>query len=196
MEQRYQEIAIRAAGDMKIQGVASVWYDSRNSGTEYNLFGNVVERISPEAFDQVLKSKQDVLALFNHDVNHVLGRMSNDTLRIWKDERGLNYEVQLDPNQQSHRDLYASIQRGDIKGSSFGAMVGYTQWSKEGDKEVRTIKRFTALRDVSCVAIPAYSGTSTAIRSSEIKEIEAERAAFYAAEQTNLRLEYLKNLSK
>ena len=194
--ERYCEITLRALSDFKIAGTASVWYDSRNNGTEYQLFNNVYERISPDAFDQVLRNKQDVVALYNHDPNKVLGRLSNDTLRIWKDERGLNYEISLDPNQTAHKDLHSAISRGDIKGSSFGAQIGYVEWSKDNGREIRTIKRFAALRDVGPVVFPAYGAANTLARSEEIPELERERAAFYAQEQTNLRLEYLKNLSK
>ena len=172
MERRYLDTTVRAAEDMVIRGTASVFYDG-SDGTEYNLFDNAFERIHVSAWDSILRSKHDVLGLFNHDINQILGR-TPETLKVWSDAEGLQYEIKL-PDTTLGRDLYKLVQRGDIRGSSFGATIGYSSWSKQGDKDVRTIQRFKSLRDVSPVAIPAYSGTRVSLRSSDIKELCQER---------------------
>ncbi len=47
------------------------------------------EYINPGAFDRVLRSKPDVVALINHNANHVLGRTASGTLRLHSDTIGL-----------------------------------------------------------------------------------------------------------
>ena len=55
--------------------------------------GGFTEVIRPGAFANVLDRGDDIVALWNHDVNYVLGRVSNGTLVLYEDELGLRYEV-------------------------------------------------------------------------------------------------------
>jgi len=58
--------------------------------------GGFREEIMPGAFDRILnrqRGKADVVALFNHDSNIVLGRTSSGTLELSSDEKGLRYVV-------------------------------------------------------------------------------------------------------
>jgi HK97 family phage prohead protease len=71
-----------------IAGYAAVFYNERDPGTEYQIAASVRERISPTAFDQTLKSKDDVVAAFNHNTDFLLGRRSNGTLRLSVDKVG------------------------------------------------------------------------------------------------------------
>lgn len=128
------------------------------------------ERIDPEAFGIVTerrgrKSPLETRALFNHDPNHVLGRYP-DTLRLKVDERGLRYEIKM---PETRRDLIESIERGDIRGSSFSFVVspGGDEWSVEEGRSIRTVKSIASLIDVGPVTFPAYpdSGVSVARRS-------------------------------
>jgi hypothetical protein len=68
----------------------------------------------------------------------------------------------LDRKNQSHRDLYASVQRQDIKDCSFAFLVpkGGDEW----DGKERTLRN-VELKDVSVVVHPAYPGTSATARS-------------------------------
>jgi len=133
------------------------------------------ERIQRGAFDAVLRSKPDVIATFNHDVNKVLGRTGAGTLRLGSDVSGLTFEVDL-PNTSYAKDLEESVKRGDMNGCSFafGKLTNEDQNFENEDVEeegrmtkclVRTIRNFRSLLDVSIVSTPAYPGTSVALRS-------------------------------
>lgn len=124
------------------------------------------ERIDPDAFGIVAerrgrKSPLETRALFNHDPNHVLGRYPN-TLRLHVDEHGLRYEIKM---PESRRDLIESIERGDIRGSSFSFIVspGGEEWSVEEGRSIRTVKSIASLIDVGPVTFPAYPDASVAV---------------------------------
>ncbi len=123
-----------------------------------------LEVIEPGAFDGVLGD--DVRALWNHNAEKVLGRTKTGTLRIWADERGLGYEVEL-PDAQWARDALASVQRGDVDQSSFGFEVDEAgqRWERLADgTPLRHIVRFKRLYDVSPVTFPAYQSTTAEAR--------------------------------
>lgn len=116
------------------------------------------ESVGRSAFDKTLQ-EADVLALYNHEMDLVLGRSSSGTLRLSTDERGLAYEIDL-PDTNLGRDVGVLLERGDLKGSSFGFRVIKDDW--EGTH--RTLQE-VALRDVGPVTTPAYSDSSAALRS-------------------------------
>lgn len=189
MERHFANIAVRSIGDYKIGGTASVTYNG-TPGTEYHLYKTTYERIAPGAFDSVLRSQIETVGLFNHDPNIVLGRYPT-TLRMHADASGLHYEIDLDPEIESHRSLYRLISRGDVRGSSFFAEIGYVEWGKDGAKSIRNIRRFKNLWDVSPVTTPAYSGASAVLRSADIDRLEHEREICLAVQS---RIERAKNL--
>ena len=124
------------------------------------------ERIDPAAFGIVTerrgrKSPIETRALFNHDPNYLLGRFPN-TLRMNVDEHGLRYEIKM---PESRRDLVESIERGDIRGSSFSFIIapGGEEWSVEEGRSVRTVKSIASLIDVGPVTFPAYPDASVAV---------------------------------
>jgi HK97 family phage prohead protease len=165
---------------------------NRISGTaaRYNVrtnLGKFHEQISQRAFDRILRTSPDVVCLFNHDPNFVLGRTTNGTLNLRADDAGLHYTCNL-PNTSTARDLRESIKRGDINGCSFAFTLGEgdDSWSEEEDENrsrivVRTIRNFSSLLDVSCVTYPAYSGTAVGADRSLVGPAEvrsrAERVA-------------------
>lgn len=181
MERRYvgqaaANVAIetRADGKEQIVGYASVFYDG-SPGTEFELYSNTVERVLPTAFDRAVSQRDDARALFNHDPNNLLGRLSAGTLRMMVDNRGLRYEIDP-PDTQVGRDVLAMIRRGDLSGSSFAFEVTDEMWVKESGKRIRQI-RGVKLYDVGPVTYPAYEATSTGLRSLiDANDLEAIKA--------------------
>ena len=153
----------RENGNRVAVGYGAVFHRADDAGTEYELWDGAVERIDPGAFSEALERPDDVRGLFNHDSDHLLGRMSAGTLRLATDARGLRYEIDL-PDTQMGRDVATSIERGDLTGSSFAFVPSETAWSRDGDREVRTIKS-VRLYDVGPVTFPAYGSASTSLRS-------------------------------
>jgi len=162
-------VQVRAAqgADFVLEGVAASY------GVDSNLIPGgpagvpFVEQIQRGAFARTLRSSDDVKALFNHNPNHILGRRKNKTLVLEDTDIGLAFRCQLDQRNSEHRNLYASVKRGDIDECSFAFTV-----AKNGDLWNRDYTRRTLLDvtlfDVSVVANPAYpSGTSVAARSAQ-----------------------------
>jgi HK97 family phage prohead protease len=143
-------------------------------GSETRIAGLFREVIEPGAFRAALARQDDVRALFNHDPNFVLGRTTAGTLRLSEDARGLRYDVTL-PDTQAGRDLWTSIQRGDVSQSSFAFSVDTDEWrDKSADLPLRVIKD-VHLFDVSPVTYPAYDETSVSARS-QAETIRADAA--------------------
>ena len=122
------------------------------------------EQVALGAFDAVLRTNPDVVALRDHDPSMVLGRTTSGTLRLRSDSKGLHYEIDL-PETSYARDLRELVARGDVLGASFGFIPGKDELSRGADgAQVRTHTSVARLLDVSIVTLPAYSGTSVDFR--------------------------------
>lgn len=130
--------------------------------------GGFREQILPGAFDKVLnrqRGKGDVVALFNHDPNQLLGRTSSGTLELASDDKGLRYTVSL-PNTELGRMISEMVARKDLRGSSFAFTVDQKgeSWAPgEDGKPRRSIREVSGLFDVSVVTHPAYSSSTVAV---------------------------------
>ena len=171
MEKRLLErdvLFVRSVGDKlphKAEGYAAVFYDPKDEGTEYVRFG-FHERIARAAFDRALKEGQDVVAKFNHDSNYVLGRTSNGTVRLEVDDVGLHYSIDL-PDTSVGRDLAISLERGDVKGSSFAfEPVSFDTENMDNGDIIVTVTDVD-LGDVGPVVHPCYEATVSELRNSE-----------------------------
>lgn len=147
--------------DNVIEGYAAVF----NKDSED--FGGWRERIRSGAFSDVLQD--DAFALFNHDMNLVLGR-NKVNVTLSQDETGLKYRVEL-PDTSLAKDLRELVKKDIINQSSFAFTVAEQEWKHtDGLPSVRTITKIKQLYDVSPVTTPAYKDTTVAARS-----LEAER---------------------
>jgi HK97 family phage prohead protease len=133
----------------------------------------------------------DVVALFNHDSNYILGRSTAGTLKLKETKSGLSYEVPYDADDEDHRKVMRKIQKGEVVGSSFAFTVGYRgdDWDEdENGVLVRTITKIKRLYDVSPVVTPAYPQTSAAKRCmEEFKKEHPDKEAFLAEARANYR---------
>lgn len=154
-------------GTFQINGIAAA-YNTRSS----NL-GGFREVIAPGAFTNSLRNNADVKCLFNHDPNTILGRTKSGTLTLADSPEGLRFTCQLDPTNSEHKNIYASISRGDVDSCSFAFVVpeGGDDWQDNActDDNGRAIPlrtlRNVDLRDCSAVVHPAYpQGTSVDAR--------------------------------
>jgi HK97 family phage prohead protease len=153
-------IESRADGRAAIIGYAAVY-----NRLSLDL-GGFQEEIMPGAFDKILnrqRGKGDVVALFNHDSNIVLGRTSSGTLELSSDDKGLRYVV---TPPVSRADVLELIQRRDVRGSSFAFTVdakGEGFRTGEDGKAIRQIREVSGLYDVGPVLVPAYPATSASV---------------------------------
>jgi HK97 family phage prohead protease len=147
-------------------GVRVVGYAALYNSRSVILPGGFQEIIRPGAFDRSLENPEtDVVALWNHDENFLLGRQSSGTLKLWADERGLMYSVLM---PSSRADVLEAVRRGDAKGSSFAFTVERDgeeyERSEDGGPPLRYISKVKGLYDVSVVVHPAYPETTAAVR--------------------------------
>lgn len=169
---------IRATGDCPVivrkegEPTKIVGYAARFNELSSQL-GFFKEKIAPGAFAAVVE-ENDVRALFNHNEDHVLGRTSAGTLKLYEDEFGLRYEILADTEQTFVSDLLKRIERGDVRESSFGFILGDDEWNDEASPPVRTILSVSRLFDVGPVTFPAYPTATANVRSA--REVFEERS--------------------
>jgi HK97 family phage prohead protease len=133
--------------------------------------GQFTERIQRGAFARSLKSKSDVFATYNHNENFLLGRTTAGTLTLNDAADGLHFKVQLDRKSQTHRDIYSSVQRGDLSACSFSFVVPANGDTWAGNSRTLTD---VDLREIAVVVSPAYSGTSAVARSRKDDDTEPD----------------------
>jgi len=126
-----------------------------------------IEYVRKGAFSKAI-STSDCRALFNHDTDTLpLGRQSAGTLILREDDQGLYYEI-IPPDTQTARDLMTSIDRGDVRESSYGFTVAVDEWDFSDPKMAkRTIIEVGEIFDVSPVVFAAFNDTSVALRKIE-----------------------------
>lgn len=147
--------------------------------------GGFTEVILPGAFTESLKS--DVLCLYNHDGDELLGRTQSGTLKLEEDEHGLKFSLTL-PDTSKGRDVRELITRGDLSGCSFGFVIEDENWLKNGADTVCELHR-VKLFEISVVVNPAYLATEVDLRRYEAF-VETEKTVEIEAElpvkKTNL----------
>ena len=139
------------------------------------------EQVSPDAFDKTDMS--DVIMQYDHE-GRVFARMSNNTLRVAPDEKGLFIEADLGGTEIG-RQLYDEIAGGYTDKMSFGFIVGEDEETRSEAEDgrvdiLRTIRGITKLFDVSAVSLPANGATSIGVATRSridgaIEDIRAER---------------------
>jgi HK97 family phage prohead protease len=165
------EVRASASGDAKkLSGYAAVYNVPTVIGGQFN------EVLRAGCFDACLADDPDVRALWNHSDLTVLGRTTAGTLRLRSDDKGLFYEVDL-PETQAAQDLWKSVQRKDVTGSSFGFYALNENWlpaTKPGELPTREIVTANVF-DVSPCPFPAYdNGPSVNARSLVPEAMRAE----------------------
>lgn len=119
------------------------------------------EQISPKAFDEM--DMKDVIMQYDHH-GRVFARITNGTLSVQPDERGLHIEADLGGTELG-RQLYEEIRGGYTDKMSFGFTVNKDEELRTEDEDghvdiLRTITGIEKLYDVSAVSIPANPSTS------------------------------------
>jgi len=159
-----------------ITGYAAVF------STPTDIGGQFTEEIEPGAFRDALATS-DIRALFNHNADHLLGRLGSGTLRAREDTNGLFYELDV-PNTRLGEDLVELVNRGDLTGNSFSFVVDEDgeRWDRGSGKVHRVITRFREVLDLGPVTWPAYKATTVSARAqARAKETPPKRPDLRAA---------------
>ena len=176
------ELRASSEGDKRTLGGLGIVFDSWSE----NL-GGFRERILPEAVEGI--EGLDIRAFFNHDPSQVLGRTKAGTMRLEVRKSGVAYEIDL-PDTSTGRDVYESVKRGDVDGSSFGFTVprdGDT-WNHSVRPAERTIHKFGSILEMGPVSLPAYSRAKVSARALEMAQEVPEPKPDYSKEHERLLL--------
>jgi HK97 family phage prohead protease len=144
---------IRTAG-RTLFGVAAPFSKPTDIG------GMFREVILPGCFTATLAKRADVLALFSHRSDQLLGRTRSGTLRLSEGAGGLEYSLEL-PATSLGNDVLALAQRNDLGGMSFAFTSDSENWPNPQTRQLRAV----TLHEISVIpGHPAYDGTSIALR--------------------------------
>lgn len=142
--------------------------------------GGFREKIAPDAFTEVLDTNPDVHAVWDHDTKYVLARTKNKTLELRVDPMGLHFWARVAPTSYA-ADLRVLMERGDVDQASFAFTVppGGDEWKIKTDDDgneivQRTIRKVSALYDVTVTAQGAYPQTGTEVVRSLRSKVAAE----------------------
>lgn len=181
-DREYRNMVLEVRENQENEGMKVVGYAS-TFNEPYTLYEDKEWR-----FDEVVDADafantdmSDVIMQYDHE-GRVFARISNNTLTVTPDERGLLIEADLGGTELG-RQLYEEIRGGYTNKMSFGFTVDGEEITdrKEPDGSVITERRITSIRklfDVSAVSLPANDATSISVRcltDGEIKRIQAER---------------------
>ena len=192
-DREYREISVTALevreeqdGKKIVEGYATVF------DQEYRLWGDdrfqVMESVDRRAFDEA--DMKDVIMQYDHE-GRVFARISNGTLELKVDERGLKIRADLGGTEIG-RQLYEEIRGGYTTKMSFGFKVRKDERTEERNEETgsitvhRKITDIKKLYDVSAVSIPANDATEISARNTGegvIAEVKQELLAREARER-------------
>lgn len=173
-------VAVEPEGESEekiVKGYASTFNEP------YTLYSDdeveIREQVDAQAFNNADMS--DVILQYDHE-GRVFARMSNGTLKVTPDDKGLYIEADL-AGTDIGRQLFEEIKGGYTTKMSYGYTVGGSTWerSKLDDGrilELRTITSVNKVYDVSAVSLPANNGTSISVRNLSngvLEQIKAER---------------------
>ena len=192
-------IESRSEGEpSRLTGYGAVFYNGLPQ-TEYVLWddhrGRAVERVKPEAFDEAIATRSIDLR-YDHKSDWTIDN-TDITLKLSKDNKGIKVESVIDNSDPQYQTVAAKVKKRLAKGMSFGFRFGdhsktKEQWTIEGKTAVCWLTNIDCF-EFSVVRDPAYSATSSSVRSAEdIKSAELS----YLKYQTQLRQEKFNKLHK
>ena len=158
---------LRGDEGMTIVGVSPT-YGTRS--VDLSWFGDgYYETISPGAARASLNDGSiDLVALWSHKSDAVLGRRSAGTLRAVEADDGVHFEIDL-AETQTGRDAALMVKRGDVNSASFGMRILEDRVAPldPDDLDAGVLRTITKLElyEISPVAFPAYPSNPLSARS-------------------------------
>jgi uncharacterized protein len=170
------EFEVREEGD----GMTFVGYAAKFNEPSENL-GGFIEYVERGAFSRSLKSRNDVMLLWNHDSGEPLASTRSGTMKLYEDEVGLRVEARL-PETTRGRDTAALLRQGIVRKMSFGFNVIKDSWNSEGtERRLKSVRLF----ETSIVVWPAYQATEAGVRG---LDLVAQRASVDADQLADVML--------
>ncbi len=139
------------------EGYAVVFGQKEPMGEHY------IESIAKGAFKKKNYYRDDVLALWNHNYDSVLGRLSAGTLQLEERRHGLWFRLQLDDRSPAGMTAISALDRGEVFGCSFGFRVLAESWADPEDSLPERVITDVLLVEVSLTPLPFYPGTTVSL---------------------------------
>lgn len=179
IERRFGDLQTEVTGK-KLGGYAAVFNQVADIGP-----GRYLERLAPTVFRSVLATPDlDVVGLFNHDMNRLLARTRNGSLRLSADSHGLGFELDL-PDTPTGDEVRSMVDAGLIDKCSFSFIPGQgDSRSMQDGRQLITRTDVKRLIDVSVVTLPAYQGTDVSLRSN-LNAIDLRSQLIYIRSRVN-----------
>lgn len=158
LQVRAAEEAEQAQDEYIVEGYATTFNDPYRMFTYEGV--DYYEQIDRDALTDADMS--DVLFLYNHE-GMVFARISNGTLTVAPNERGLYIRADLGKTEQS-RSMYEQIKAGMVTQMSWAFTIADDGDTYDEETHTRTINRVAKVYDVSAVAYPANPSTDISAR--------------------------------
>ena len=161
----------------RIAGIAAPY---KSWTTIYNSkWMEIREQYSPGCFAESLASGDDIRCCRNHIREDILGRLSNDTLKLNEKDDGLYYDVLLNSADPTAMRVHAQVERKDIAGASTVFRV-LDMDTKEKKRDGKWIFMDTILRgkliEAGPVTDPAYLDTTATANMIRMAGVDEQRA--------------------
>lgn len=152
------------------EGYAVVFGQKEPMGEYY------IESIAKGAFKKKNYYRDDVLALWNHNYDSVLGRLSAGTLQLEERQHGLWFRLELDDRSPAGATAISALDRGEVFGCSFGFRVLAESWTDPEDGLPERTITGVLLVEVSLCPLPFYPGTTVSlVRGANVNGANAAR---------------------
>lgn len=172
---------VRASGGDDPPGISGLGSPYGVTVTINGFFVDWDEEVAPGAWRRTIsRDGADIRSMHNHDTNLLLGRTTAETLRLWDDDEGLWYEVDINPDDPQAMSVFAKVGRRDVTGSSVWFRVVKDQWEEPTDdndleRPKRTILE-AELFEVGPVTFPAF--TSTTVEAASMRALDETLVGF------------------
>lgn len=135
-----------------------------------DIWGVDREQYAPGCFSGVFEEDReyDPVSCFNHNLNQILGRMSIGTLRLEDSETSLNYETDINPEDQQAMSVFAKVKRGEVAGASIWFRIDEIATTTRKLPDKRTEYNYTILKatlyEIGPVTHGQYEGATAETR--------------------------------
>lgn len=141
-------------------------------GTRSRPMHGFVEQVAPSFVNRAQEHGfRGIIARYAHKDEYLLGATDSGSLQVRADARGVDYTVEI---PDYHKFVYESVQRGDLRCSSFSFANPVDEWGFSDGMPLRTLLGGDFL-EVAPTPIGQYDSADCGLRS-----LAAAKSASYA----------------
>lgn len=168
-ELRYAEVTTETP--MVLEGNPVVYETPTTINYDGGTFTEIIHRGALDECDL-----HDSTLIYNHDETRVPLARAGRTMRLEVTEGGLHMVASLAGDNQSAREVYSAVKRGDLTGMSFAFVVPDGGSRYDSATNTRHISKIAKVLEVSVCPFPAYPTASVEARDAITAARDAARA--------------------